>query len=215
MIENMKTIAGVDEAGRGCMIGPLVVAGVSVSESNMERLRLTGVRDSKKLTAFRREILSKEVERLSDKIFYYELDPSAIDKVVYRGVRLRRLNYLEAIAMAKVIRELEPDVAYVDSSDVSPLRFSTQILRVLRRRPELICEHGADEKYPIVSAASILAKVRRDRIVAELRERYGDFGSGYPSDNKTVSFLVDWLKHRRGNSRFIRRSWRTLKKLGF
>lgn len=211
----MKTIAGVDEAGRGCIIGPLVVAGVLVSNYNMERLKVLGVKDSKKLTIFRREILSKEIEEISDKIFYFELDPTTIDKVVFQGVKFHRLNYLEAMAMAKVIRGLEPDIAYVDSSDVYPHRFSMQILRVLRHRPVLICEHKADEKYPIVSAASILAKVRRDRIIAELREKYGDFGSGYPSDKKTVSFLVDWLKCEKKDSRFIRHSWKTLKKLQF
>ncbi|MBS7619074.1 ribonuclease HII [Candidatus Bathyarchaeota archaeon] len=211
----MKTIAGIDEAGRGCIIGPLVVAGISILDIKMEELKQLSVRDSKKLTAFRREILSKEIEKISNKIFYFELDPMVIDEVVFRGVRFHRLNYLEAMAMAKIIRDLEPDIAYVDPSDVSPHRFSTQILRVLRNRPELICEHKADEKYPIVSAASILAKVRRDRRVAELREKYGDFGSGYPSDKKTVSFLVEWLRCGKKDSRFIRHSWKTLKKLQF
>ena len=211
----MKTIAGIDEAGRGCIIGPLVVAGISILEVKIEKLKELGVRDSKKLNAFKREILSKEIEKISDKIFYFELNPLVIDEVVFRGVRFHRLNYLEAMAMARIIRDLEPDIAYVDSLDLFPHRFSMQILRVLRRKPELICEHKADEKYPIVSAASILAKVRRDRRVAELREKYGDFGSGYPSDKKTLSFLADWLKCNQKDSKFIRHSWKTLKKLKF
>lgn len=209
----MGLVAGVDDAGRGCAIGPLVVAGVLIDECGIEELRQIGVRDSKQLSPKRREALSAEIEGLASKWAYFELSPRAIDLVVERGKKLRKLNYLEAMAMARVIRDLRPDKVYVDPSDVVPERFAGQILRVLPERPEVVCEHHADEKYVVVSAASVLAKVRRDRIVAELRKEHGDFGSGYPHDDRTVSFLEAWFEENDGCPPYIRGSWATVKRI--
>ena len=208
----MGTVAGVDDAGRGCVIGPLVVAGVLVEEGKVEDLRRLGVRDSKRLLPRKRETLVKEIERRAD-CTYFEIPPWAIDHVVERNRRLRKLNYLEAMVMAKVIRDLQPDKVYVDASDVFPERFSQQISRVLRGGATVISEHQADNKYAVVSAASIIAKVRRDRIVAELRKVHGNFGSGYCSDRKTVAFLEDWFNGTDLCPSFIRSSWATVKRM--
>lgn len=209
----MVTVAGVDEAGRGCVIGPLVVACVLFDESRIEDLHSLGVRDSKLLSPRRREALAVEIKALASKWAFFDLQPWAIDRVVERGLKYRKLNYLEAMAMARVIRDLRPDRAYVDPADVVAERFAEQILRVLPWRPGMVCERHADAKFPVVSAASILAKVRRDQIVAELRERYGDFGSGYPSDYKTVSFLESWFKENDSCPPFIRGSWITVRRI--
>ena len=209
----MGTAAGVDEAGRGCAIGPLVVAGVLVDESGVEELRLMGVRDSKRLSPRRREALVPKIEAMALRSACFILPPRAIDLVVERGEKLRKLNYLEAMAMARVIRDLRPDRAYVDSSDVVPERFADQILRVLPDKPKMVCEHGADDRYAVVSAASILAKVRRDRIVAELRREHGDFGSGYCHDARTVSFLEGWFRERDDCPPFVRASWAPVKRI--
>lgn len=99
-------VAGVDEAGRGCAIGPLVVAGASFYTDDIETLRNLGVRDSKKLTPKRREFLSERIMEITDEVRFFEIQPRSIDAVVNRGVKLRRLNYLEAAAMASVVREL-------------------------------------------------------------------------------------------------------------
>lgn len=206
-------VAGVDEAGRGCVIGPLIVAGVAMEEGRIERLGLLGVRDSKLLSPKKRERLWCEIESIASSYAYFEIPPHAIDRVVERGVKLRRLNYLEALAMARVIDELRPDRVYVDSSDVDPSRLANQILRVIRWRPQIFCEHNADKVHPIVSAASILAKVRRDRIIEELRRSHGDFGSGYPSDRRTIEFLKKTLVEDGELPPFIRRSWKTVKRL--
>ncbi len=203
----------MDEAGRGCVIGPLIVAGVVMEEEKTERLRLLGVRDSKLLSPKRREYLKGEIESLALKCAYFEIPPRAIDRVVERRVRLRRLNYLEAVAMARVIGELRPDRVYIDSSDVIPSRLAHQVQMALRWRPEILCEHNADETYPIVSAASILAKVRRDRIMEDLRRGYGDLGSGYPSDLKTIGFLERALRGGGELPPFVRRSWKTVERL--
>lgn len=209
----MGSIAGVDDAGRGCAIGPLVLAGILVDEEGVAELRGMGVRDSKRLSPKRREALASEIEAVAASCAFFDLQPRSIDRVVERKVKLRKLNYLEAMAMAKVIRDLRPNRVYVDPSDVLPERFARQILRVLPFKTEIVCEHRADSKYAVVSAASILAKVRRDRAVSKLRREHGDFGSGYCSDKKTVSFLEQWFRKEDWCPPFVRGSWATVKRI--
>ena len=206
-------VAGVDEAGRGSAIGPLVVAGVAFPEDELELLVELGVKDSKMLTAKRRESLAKKIESLSSNISYFELQPHSIDVVVTRGLKLKKLNYLEAVAMARVIRELAPEKAYVDASDVNEERYGETILRLLPTRPMLICEHKADSNYPVVSAASILAKVRRDALIATLRQEYGDFNSGYPCDERAILWLKSWYREHRSWPSIVRLSWEPVKRI--
>lgn len=209
----MGKVAGVDDAGRGCVIGPLIIAGVLIDDDRVHELSVMGVRDSKRLTRRRREGLSMEIESMASRCAYFELKPRSIDLVVERNKKLKKLNYLEAMAMARVIRDLRADRVYVDPSDVVPKRFADQIAKVLPYKPKIISEHHADEKYPVVSAASILAKVRRDRIVANLREAHGDFGSGYCHDDRTISFLDAWFRETDWCPPFIRGSWATVKRI--
>ena len=206
-------IAGIDDAGRGPIIGPLIIAGVLLAEEDLSNLKPLGVRDSKLLSPQRREQLAVEIKRLALKYHVESLSPAEIDKVVETGRRLHRLNRLEADVMAKVIEALKPDVAYVDASDVLANRFKEHIMEKLTISVRIISEHKADAKYPIVSAASIIAKVERDRAVRELRERYGDLGSGYVTDPKTVGFLEKWLVRHGSYPEFVRKSWKPAKKL--
>ena len=208
----MSLIAGVDEAGRGAVIGPLVIAGVLIEEKSKD-LQLLGVKDSKLLTPRKRRKLSGKIKDAVLKYAYFELSPAQIDRVVLFGRQYRRLNYLEMCVMAKIIRDLRPDRAIVDPSDVKPERCIQEIRRMLAFEVEIICEHHADRIYPVVSAASILAKVHRDAMVSELRERYGDFGSGYPSDPKTIGFLERIIKNGEDFPSFVRLSWATAKRL--
>ena len=87
------------------------------------------------------------------------------------------------------------------------------ILGQLSYKPKIISEHYADSTYPIVSAASILAKVERDRRVQELRSQYGEFGSGYSTDERTIKFLEDYYKENRRFPPIVRRSWETLRNI--
>ncbi len=114
--------------------------------------------------------------------------------------------------MASVIRDLHPEEAYVDASDVDEERYGETILRLLPAKPRLICEHKADSTYPVVSAASILAKVRRDAIVDAFREEYGDFNSGYPSDERAIQWLEKWYSEHRSWPCIVRQSWEPVKK---
>ncbi len=211
-----RSIAGVDDAGRGPIIGPLVIAGVLMDEDSVPALVSLGVRDSKLLTPESRSALAEKIKRLAMKISYEELTPSEIDEVVMKGKKLQKLNLLEAKSMAKVIADLEPAAVWVDASDVKPERYARQILDELPaslKRTVLISEHKADRTYPIVSAASIMAKVRRDGAISKLHGEYGDFGSGYVTDPLTIKFLKEWRKIHASYPPIVRKSWKTLKEI--
>ena len=120
-------IAGVDEAGRGCVIGPLVIAGVLMKEENLPVLAQLGVKDSKLLSAKKREALAAEIVRLAEKRVVMKLSPKEIDCVVESGRKLHKLNRLEAQTMAMIIEALKPDEAYVDAADVLEERFKHHI----------------------------------------------------------------------------------------
>jgi ribonuclease HII len=170
-------VAGLDDAGRGPVIGPLVIAGVAVKKEDVLKLALINVKDSKMLSPEAREKLSIAIKQIVDKYSFIEFSPREIDEFVFKSKKLEKLNFLEAKGMAQVIIKLKPDLAYVDASDVNTERFAKQILENLPFKVKIVSEHYADKKYPIVSAASILAKVHRDKRIEELKEKYGDFGS--------------------------------------
>jgi len=205
-------LAGVDEAGRGPVIGPLVVAGVMFEESTIPKLQSLGVRDSKTLIPSKRKALEKEILNLAsgNRIQYFY--PSEIDEYVLKGKRLMKLNWLEAKAMAGIIAELHPNVAYVDAADINASRFGRQIQELVPFPVQVISSHHADRDIHVVSAASILAKVNRDRAVEELRHIYGDFGSGYPTDPRTLSFLCS-LADTGTFPDCVRKSWKTLNRI--
>ncbi len=206
-------IAGIDDAGRGPIIGPLAIAGVLLEEEALPKLAALGVRDSKVLSPLKRERLAKEIGELTPKCHVIMIPPAEIDKVVKKGRKLHKLNRLEAQTMAQVITALKPDVAYVDASDVLADRFKNHIEENLSFKVQIISEHKADAKYPIVSAASIIAKVERDKAISKLREKYGDLGSGYVTDPKTIKFLENWIKNSGDYPDFVRKSWKPAQKL--
>jgi ribonuclease HII len=175
-----------------------------------------GVKDSKLLTPEVRSNLAEKIQRIALKVAYDETSPAEIDEVVLRARKLQKLNFLEAKSMAKVIADLEPKAVWVDASDVRPERYARQILDELPaslRRTMLVSEHKADRKYPIVSAASIMAKVRRDARVSKLWEEYGNFGSGYVTDPSTIEFLKEWRRAHADYPPIVRKSWKTLREI--
>ncbi|MBS7656771.1 MAG: ribonuclease HII [Candidatus Bathyarchaeia archaeon] len=206
-------VCGVDDAGRGSIIGPLVIAGVLVNQNEIHELVNLGVKDSKLLSPIKRIKLATEIVKLVKDHYIVKLSPSEIDVVVENGSKLHRLNRLEAHAMAEVITNLKPDVAYVDASDVLPERYAEHIAEKVPFKVKIISEHKADRTYPVVSAASIIAKVERDKAIAELNKIFGNIGSGYCSDPKTISFLKNWVKTYGFYPEHVRRSWITAKKI--
>jgi ribonuclease HII len=168
------------------------------------------------LTPRSRSDLAEKIRKIALKITYDELSPAEIDEVVLRARKLQKLNFLEAKSMARVITDLEPSAVWVDASDVNPERYARQILDDLPaslKRTVLVSEHKADRNYPIVSAASIMAKVRRDARISKLWEEYGNFGSGYVTDPSTMEFLKKWRRAHADYPPIVRRSWKTLREI--
>ncbi|WP_455368279.1 ribonuclease HII [[Eubacterium] cellulosolvens] len=198
---------------KGPIIGPLVIAGLTINENKVHQLSNLGIKDSKLHTRKAREILAPQIISLTKEHVLFEIEPQEIDSIVMRGKPLRRLNQLEVKFVAKILDKLKPDIVYVDAPDRSPERFACQIIQKVCLPIKIISEHKADQKYPIVSAASILAKQKRDEIIENLHEIYGDFGSGYPSDPKTIKFLKKWIKRDGCNLHIVRRTWKTFKNL--
>jgi ribonuclease HII len=200
-------ICGVDEAGRGSMLGPLVIAGISLDKTKIRKLSALGVKDSKKLTAKTREELYKKIISLVDNYYVTKISPKSID----HSVKKHGLNKLEAKYMAKVISKLNPDTSFVDSCDVNPKRFGKEISR-LSNNNKIRSFHHADSRFVVVSAASIIAKVTRDKTISRLRKDH-DLGSGYPSDRKTINFVKKYYKTQKIMPTFVRKSWKPTQKI--
>ena len=203
-------IAGIDEAGKGPVLGPMCVAGVLLDENKLGRLSHLGVKDSKKLTPKKREALSVEIKKLADRFFILEVSPGQIDELR----KLLTMNEIMVACYVKVLEELMPDSAFVDAADVIAQRFGENIKKKYSGDLKITSEHNADEKYPIVSAASIIAKVRRDELVRNIEKTVGtEIGSGYPSDRKTITFLEKWVMEHGSLPDFARSSWETSKNI--
>jgi len=205
-------ICGVDEAGKGPVIGPLVVAGVNFEDDS--KLVKLNVRDSKKITPKNRKILAEEIKRIA--INYEILIISASDIDDMR--RVMTLNEIEVNAFSKIISRLKPDICYVDAADVNEKRFGNNILSNLSFKPKIFSKHKADDIYPIVGAASIIAKTTRDEIVhkisLELESRLDiSLGSGYPADPFTKNFLKAWVEKYKELPPYVRHSWKTAQQL--
>jgi ribonuclease HII len=213
----MLFIAGIEEAGRGPVIGPMVMA-IAVIDSEQEiHLKEIGVKDSKQVSPKRREIL---FDQLVEMLHVYKIEivpPKDIDAVL--EARNSNLNQLEADISIKLAKSLEEKVQIsriiLDCPSTNTLAYQQYICSRLKINPDcIISEHKADVNYPIVSAASILAKVTRDREIKKLQEEYNvDFGSGYTSDKKTIQFLRRWVKKYGKLPDFVRENWATAKNI--
>ena len=190
-----ELICGIDEAGRGPVLGPMIICGVCFSKSELNFLSKIGVKDSKKLSAKRRSELAIRIKNNCVSYKTIIVDAQEIDA---REEKRITLNRLEEIKMAEIINELQPDVIYIDAADVNEERFKKSIARQLSYSPKkIVSKHKADDLFPIVSARSIIAKDLRDNIIEDLKKKYGDLGSGYPSDTRSIEFLRDWIKEKK------------------
>ncbi len=195
-LQSQRLLLGIDEAGRGCIIGPLVMAGIVATEEAIKKLATLGVTDSKKLTDEQRRELYDSVISLSTKHVIVEIPPKEIDDAV-NGKDGLNLNWLESKTTAKIINELQPTKAIIDCPSTNILAYTNHLKQQLNNAPELVVQHKADSEHVIVGAASILAKVTRDNRIGEIKKRICiDFGSGYLGDEKTVQFMKEnWDKH--------------------
>jgi len=203
-------ISGIDEAGKGPVLGPMCVAGVLMDDAANGALLRLGVKDSKQLTPKKREVLDRDIKKIANNYFVLEVSAFQIDELR----KIKTMNEIMVVCYAKVLEELKPDHAFVDAADVIAQRFGENIKKKYSQKIAITSEHEADVKYPIVSAASILAKVQRDMLVKELGEKIGeDLGSGYPSDPKTIYFLENWVNEHGSLPDFARKSWETSRRI--
>ncbi len=196
-------VLGIDEAGRGSVLGPLVVGAFWLPEQRVGELRGHGVRDSKQLSSRQREDVYRALGGVGS-LRSIPLAPRTIDRWVRRG----GLNDLELRAFARLIREIAPETAIVDACDTNAERFERRLGALTGGGVRIVARHRADETDPVVGAASIVAKVRRDRALARLRHRLGDeVGSGYPSDPVTQRFVEQAASEPGRPPAWMRASW--------
>ncbi len=196
-------ICGIEEAGRGPVIGPLVMSGVVIEKEDEDKLKAIGVKDSKLLSPTQRRSLFKKIVKIAKAYEIIQIWPAEIDG---REKLNLNLNQLEAVKTANLINLLKPDEAYIDCPSNNIELYRNFLKKYLKdKKIKLILEHKADVTYPVVSAASILAKVTRDAEIEKIKKEIGvDFGSGYPSDPKTQEFLkTSWNKY----PELFRKSW--------
>lgn len=199
---------GIDDAGRGAVIGPLVICGLVVEKEKEGLLKQIGVRDSKELTPEQRAELAEEIEKIAKDIVLIKIPACKIDR--WRQLK-RSLDLLEAKKMAEIIEIVGAEKVYVDALTTRPKRFEKLVKGFLKdKKIEIVAENFADRKYPVVSAASILAKVERDKEIEKLKKKVNyEFGVGYPHDERTIDFLEMILRKEKRWPSFVRKTWIT------
>jgi ribonuclease HII len=205
----MTILMGVEEAGRGPVIGPLVMAGVSIDEKDLPMLKKLGVKDSKQLSPLQRETLFDKIIAVVKDFKIKIISASQVDDAL--NDPYMNLNWLEAKVSADIINELDGNKVTLDcpSTNIEAYRdYVKKLLNKKNEKIELIAEHKADENYVEVAAASILAKVTRDREIEKLKEKYNiQFGSGYPADPRTKEFL----EKNHNKYPIFRKTWKSYK----
>ncbi len=205
---------GIDEAGRGSVIGPLVVCGAVFDENDLPKLKELGVKDSKLLSPSQREKMRGGIEKLA-KIFIIEkLQPWDIDMGRGDGINLNRLEVLKFINIVnKAFEKFNVDKVIIDAPDPNLPKFNLMLSNLIKRENlRIVAEHHADLNHIECSAASVLAKTTRDEDIEILKAKYGDFGAGYPSDPK----CIEWLRNRLEVGKLpdiVRHSWDTVSNL--
>lgn len=206
-----KYVVGIDEAGRGPVIGPMVICAYSIEKEKEGQLKALGVKDSKMLSKRKRYDLYPKLKSLAADFKIKHLSPAEIDELRKK----HSLNVIEQKIMLKLAKDLktDPSEIYIDAADVKEKRFG-QVFELEFPKALIVSKHQADKIYPIVSAASILAKVERDDVVAKIASNIGeDIGSGYPADPKTKKFLRKYYMQHKKFPPFVRESWDTIKNI--
>lgn len=200
-------LCGIDEAGRGPVIGPLVMCGVLIEEKDISKLETIGVKDSKLLSVNRRKRLFNKIKKIVKNYEIVILKPKDVDDVL--NSKDMNLNLLEGKTSAEIMNKLSPKKAILDCPSTNIKAYSNYVKDLLKKDVELVVEHKADINYVVVGAASILAKVTRDNEIEKIKKRIKiNFGSGYPSDKVTQEFLKkNWNKY----PDIFRKTWSSYK----
>ena len=199
---------GVDEAGRGSVMGPLVVGVVYVEDDNP--LKAIGVKDSKKLTPKARDRMYDEITSQAEHWCTVIITAEEIDE----QRKSISLNEIELNMFAEGASKWRADTVYADCPDINEGSFTARLQNLLGNDVEVIAKHKADDTYPVVSAASIVAKVTRDRMIEDIRKEFGtDIGSGYPSDHYTMDFIREWVDRTGKAPKHVRTSWEPVREM--
>lgn len=184
----------------------MTICGYIIDQEKLAELKELGAKDSKLLTETKRDELYPLLKKLAHDFVILKISAEEIDKLRSES----NLNALEIERMQHIINMFNPDKVIIDSPEVNTKNFSKKVMaKVKNKKMEIVAENFADKKYPVVGAASILAKVERDSEISKLHKKYGFFGSGYPSDEITIRFLKDWIKKNKEFPSFVRKSWFT------
>ena len=178
-----------------------------ISKNDEAKLKALGVKDSKLLTRDKRDKMFDKIIDIAKSTRIIVIEPKEIDDAL-NSVELN-LNKLEAVKSALIINEFNPDTTILDCPSNNKSSYVDYLKVYLKNKDkEIIAEHKADVKYPVVSAASILAKVTRDREMDKINAKYGEVGPGYPSNAITQKFIKEnWEKH----PEIFRKTWATFK----
>jgi len=203
-------IGGIDEAGRGPVMGPMVMAIAVIKKESEFKLQTFGIKDSKLLTPLRRKELFKVISDLC-KTAVVTISSDEIDVAVLSSSD--NLNWLEARKAAELINKVKANTVILDCPSNNIDAYGEYIKqRVKKKKVKLVVEHKADLNHLIVGAASIIAKVTRDEEIVKIRKKIGiDFGSGYSSDPRTQAFVKKYWNNNK-YSKHMRKSWDTWKK---
>ncbi|MBI5223822.1 ribonuclease HII [Candidatus Micrarchaeota archaeon] len=202
----MNIIGGIDEAGRGPVIGPLIIAIATCKRSNEKKLKELASKDSKQLSPKQREETLIELRKICE---FREIEVSATQ--INKMMKEMSLNDIEAKFMAQLVQRAGDADIMIDMPDRYSWTFKERMAKFGAHKFE--AQHKADANYPIVAAASIFAKVTRDQRTAQIREITGvDFGSGYPSDPKTKK-AIENKEERTRISEYLRWEWKTLENI--
>lgn len=197
---------GIDEAGRGPCIGPMVMCGYLIDDRKLGKLKELGTCDSKLLTPAKREKIEKELKKIADDIILLSVSAAEIDRLRTET----NLNRIEIDRMQQMINLLNPDRVVIDAPEANTKKFHEKVMAKVRNKDvKVIAENFADKNHVEVSAASIIAKVHRDMEIKKLHKKYGFFGTGYPSDDRTIDFLKNWIKMNKEFPDCVRKSWIT------
>ncbi|HKJ97041.1 MAG TPA: ribonuclease HII [Thermoplasmataceae archaeon] len=199
-----KSVAcGIDEAGRGPVLGPMVISLVCADADVLRELR---VRDSKTLSRSRRETLYTRILSVANRVEHTIISVEEINDLMNE----KTLNEIELQFAVKLAGLADGEIV-VDCFDVNENRASERMSRESGKTVR--CIHKADRDYPAVSAASIVSKVIRDREIDRIKEKYGEIGSGYPADPVTRDFIERAMTQGLDISQIIRTHWDTVRQI--
>lgn len=211
----MELTLGIDDAGRGPVVGPMILAGCLINDKTEKEFKKLGIKDSKDLTQKRREILAEKIKQKAETFEIIIISAPEIDQNSHNGTKL---NEVEAIASASIINKINKGFSkikiVVDCPSVSIIKWTDFLKTKIKNLSnlEVSCEHKADKNHIAVAAASILAKCTREKEMTKIKELYGDsIGSGYCSDPATKKFLEKYASKHKDKGIF-RKTWITWQK---